>query len=270
VIGIVETDKVTMEIRAKQSGIFVEALVAAGSEVSVGADIYKIDTSSKEVPVNSEATIPNPPPPKPAAAPVKRIEVAVPAMGDSITQGVLASWLVKTGGHVKVDDVVASIETDKVTVEVRAPAAGIIGETFAEEGDEVFVGNQLFVINEGGSAAPVAAPAKPAEVKSATSTPAPKDSAATKAVAPAPAAAAAKPEPTAVPAKAKSENKSVDSFQGDRSETRVKMTRMRIRIAQRLKESQNVAAMLTTFQEVDMQELMDMRTKYASSMSVAF
>lgn len=252
VIAVVETDKVTMEIRAKKAGVFIEPLVAAGAEISVGAPLYKVDTSAVAAPVHSEASIPVAAAPA-ASAPagkVEKVTVPVPIMGESITQGVLATWMAKTGDYVEADQVVASIETDKVTVEVRSPAAGTIVETFASEGDEINVGNQLFVLETGG-----AAPAKTATAPKAAAAASP---AAASAPAPVKAAAVAAPAKTAAAAPTKAA--AVEA--GARTETRVKMTRMRQRIAQRLKEAQNTAAMLTTFQEVDMGNLIELRNKY--------
>jgi len=246
-----------MDIRAKKSGVFVKALVESGAEISVGADLYTIDTSAKELPASSEVAGDKKPVPEKApvsAAAVEKVIVPVPIMGESITTGVISKWNVKTGDYVDADHVVAIIETDKVSVDVRSPNAGTIVETYAQEGDEVSVGNNLFVIAAGGSP-----PAK------AAATPAPKaaaPAAAPKSAAPAPAAAAPKaaaPKPVAAAVSV-----SAPKVAGivDRSETRVKMTRMRQRIAQRLKEAQNTAAMLTTFQEVDMTNLIAMRNKH--------
>jgi len=264
VIGVVETDKVTMDIRAKKSGVFVEALAAAGSEVNVGADIYTIDDAA--VASTSAASAPAAPAaasvPAPAAAPTSaaaaKIVVPVPVMGESITQGVLASWTAKAGDVVQVDQVIGLIETDKVTVEVRSPSAGTIVEVVNAEGDEVSVGNPLFSIQPSTGAAPApapaAAPSAPAAAKATTAAPA-----VAPAAAKAPSAPAEKSAPTKNAAPAAAE---VKIAAGERTETRVKMTRMRQRIAQRLKESQNTAAMLTTFQEIDMGALIDLRNKH--------
>jgi 2-oxoglutarate dehydrogenase E2 component (dihydrolipoamide succinyltransferase) len=180
---------------------------------------------------------------------VNKVSVEVPIMGESITTGTIAEWLVASGDFVDADQVVANIETDKVTVEVRVPQAGQIMELFAEDGAEVEVGNPLFSMDTnaiGESSAPVA--------KEEVAAPTPAAAAPTKASAPAPTKAAAPPTPTvSAPSSGSTDN---------RGETRVKMTRMRVRIAQRLKESQNTAAMLTTFQEVDMGPLIAMRNKY--------
>ena len=135
----------------------------------------------------------------------------------------------------------------QVTVEVHSPHAGVVAEIFASEGAEVNVGQPLFVVTKGG-APPAPSPAPPAKA----SAPAPAASPAPKTEAPK--AASPKPSPSPSPALA--------SGAVVRGETRVKMSRMRQRIAQRLKEAQNTAAMLTTFQEVDMTNLMAMRAKY--------
>lgn len=258
VLGVVETDKVTMDIRSKVSGVWVEALCAEGDEIEVGADIYKIDTTVTAAPVNAEAVEEKATPAAASnAGPEDKQTVEVPIMGESITTGNLAEWTANVGDYVEVDQIVASIETDKVTVEVRSPYAGEIMEIFAAEGDEVDVGNPLFTVNAG-AAAPAggASPVTPKVDAAAptASAPAAAVPAATAPKTPAPAAAA--PAPTS-------------GGGADRSETRVKMTRMRVRIAQRLKESQNTAAMLTTFQEVDMGTLIAMRNKYKESFEKA-
>ena len=256
VIGVVETDKVTMDIRAKKTGVFVGGLVEAGAEITVGNPLYKMDTSVSALPpVSAETVVAKSAPTAPAGT-APTVSVPVPVMGESITQGVLAKWMVGTGAAVKADEVVASIETDKVTVEVRSPSSGVIVETFAAEGDEVNVGNPLFTIR---ALAPGEAPAAAAAAPKAAAA-APK-AASTPAAAP----AAAKSPAPAASAPAKVTTMPTDPAPvatGDRSETRVKMTRMRLRIAQRLKEAQNTTAMLTTLQEVDMTNLIAMRNRH--------
>lgn len=269
VIAVVETDKVTMDIRAKKSGVFVEALVAAKGEATVGNAFYKIDTSAQAAVVHAEATVPKTAAPAPtpvatpapaaAAAKVEDVIVNVPIMGESITQGTVGKWHAKTGDFVKADQVIAEIETDKVNVEVRSPQDGVISKVFAGEGDEVSVANPFFALTPAdGSAAPAAAPA-------AAAAPVVKAEVKKEEVKAAPAAAPAPKKETAAPKeekKAKPAESAAPVFTGDRSETRVKMTRMRTRIAARLKESQNTAAMLTTFQECDMSNLIDLRNKF--------
>lgn len=243
-----------MDIRAKKSGVFVKGLVESGAEISVGADLYTIDTSAKELPTSSEVAGDKIPPAAPPAPTVEKVIVPVPIMGESITTGVISKWNIKTGDYVEADHVVAIIETDKVSVDVRSPNAGTIIETFAQEGDEVSVGNNLFVLGTGG--APPAKAAIPATPKVTAAPAAPKTPAVQKTTTPATppkAASTTTTTPAASPQIA---------GQVNRSETRVKMTRMRQRIAQRLKEAQNTAAMLTTFQEVDMSNLIAIRNKH--------
>jgi len=174
-------------------------------------------------------------------------------MGESITEGSVAAWQKQVGEGVHVDDVVCEVATDKVSVEIKSPHAGVITELLAAEEDTIEVGAPLFKVDT--SAAPPPAAEKPAAEQPAA-TPA-----ATPAAAPAatPAAAPAPPKPAApkpaapAPSAAPSEG---------RQETRVPMTRMRKRIAERLKASQNTNALLTTFNEIDMHNLFEMRNKF--------
>lgn len=199
--------------------------------------------------------------------------VKVPQMAESISEGTLRSWSKQVGDTVEADEEVATIETDKIDVSVNAPTAGKIVELLAKEEDTVTVGQDLFIIEpgEGGaSAAPDGPKADPEESKDQQSdrtTPEPR----------APSTADKQSRiPPEGPKESKKEVKKQDSkpkedkskappapkAPGNRGETRVKMNRMRLRIAERLKESQNAAASLTTFNEIDMSSLMEMRKKY--------
>jgi len=180
--------------------------------------------------------------------------VPIPEMGDSISEGTILQLVRKAGDYVDAEEVVAEIETDKVTVEARSPAAGTITAVHVEEGANVLVGAQFFSLavglgepGQGTSAAgPTAAPA-PAE---AASPPPPKPAAAPAAnPATSPAASPASPAPV------------MEAAAGTR-ERRVPMTRLRKRIATRLKDAQNTTAMLTTFNEIDMSALTEMRNGY--------
>ena len=220
-------------------------------------------------------------------------EIKVPVLGESITEATIGEWLKKPGEAVKADEPVASLETDKVSVEVPAPVAGVMGQYAAQVGDTVLVGALIGTIEEGGAAvaAPLSAPAAPAVT--AASAPAPaaappqdepagdltlspsvrrlvlehgmdptqirgsgKDGRLTKEDVQAAIDSKTKPAPAAPPAPAP-----VSSASGRREE-RVRMTRLRQTIASRLKEAQNSAAILTTFNDVDMSAVMDARTKY--------
>ena len=237
-------------------------------------------------------------------------DVKVPALGESITEGTLAQWLKKAGDAVAADEPIASLETDKVTVDVPSPVAGVLSETVANEGDTVEVGAVIARIDESGKAA--AAPAEKAVETTAAAapataeTPAPRDDApvgsepdhittlspavrravlehhvdpskikgtgkdgritkddvlaaaqAKDTDAPAEAKAPAPPPPPAQGAPAKA-----PAAIGERKEERVKMSRLRQTVAKRLKEAQNTAAMLTTFNDVDMSAVMDARSRY--------
>ncbi|KAH3676269.1 hypothetical protein WICMUC_002146 [Wickerhamomyces mucosus] len=194
--------------------------------------------------------------------------VKVPEMAESLTEGTLKEYTVKVGDFVEVDQTIATVETDKIDVEVNAPFSGTIVEFIAQPEDTVEVGGDLLKIEPGqapagGSSAPAKDEA-PKQESAPAPTPAPTPE--TKKDAPAP--APKKEEPKASPkadskAAPKSEQKEQSSFTAfARTETRVKMNRMRQRIAERLKESQNTAASLTTFNEVDMSSLLELRKLY--------
>eukprot|EP01137_Pigoraptor_chileana_P003230 Opistho-2@43120 len=191
--------------------------------------------------------------------------VNTPHMADSITEGELARWTKHIGDFVNRDDVVAVIETDKVDIEVNAPESGTLVERFAEEGAKVVVATPLFKLKLGGAAA---APA-PAAAPKPQAAPAPKKEAAPaapKAEAPKAPAAAEPPKAAAAPTAPKKETPAPEVAKpaeaGQRTERRVKMTRMRLSIAERLKEAQNTNAMLTTFNEIDMSNISALRNQF--------
>jgi 2-oxoglutarate dehydrogenase E2 component (dihydrolipoamide succinyltransferase) len=228
-------------------------------------------------------------------------EIRVPTLGESVTEATIGRWFKKAGDAVAVDEPLVELETDKVTIEVPAPSAGVLGEISAKDGDTVAVGALLGQINEGAAGAaakPAAAPAKPA------APPPPQPVAAAPASAP---RAAPADSPLAPSVRKLSAESGIDAStvpgsgkdgrvtKGDMlaaiekaasaptpihqaaaavqvrapspaddaaREERVKMTRLRQTIARRLKEVQNTAAMLTTFNEVDMTHIMAMRAQY--------
>ncbi|KAF8348699.1 dihydrolipoamide succinyltransferase [Amanita rubescens] len=196
--------------------------------------------------------------------------VKVPQMAESISEGTLKSWSKQVGDTVAADEEVATIETDKIDVTVNAPKSGKIVQLLANEEDTVAVGQDLFVI-EPGEVGETPAPASPKEEQAVeTEKPKPADQQVDKKL-PEPPAPSEKPKEVKKEAtkgkdleKApKKEEKPLSAVvPGSRNETRVKMSRMRLRIAERLKESQNAAASLTTFNEIDMSSLMEMRKKY--------
>ena len=218
-------------------------------------------------------------------------DIMTPALGESVTEATVARWTKKAGDAVRKDEILVELETDKVSLEVAAPADGVLSEILAGEGDTVEPGTVLGKMSEGGAAA---APAK-TEAPKAEAKPEPKAEAAP---APAPAKAEA-PKPAAPSAQRIAAENSLDLAKvsgsgkdgrvtkGDaiaalesrasapapaaapsaprelhEREERVRMTRLRQTIARRLKEAQNNAAMLTTFNEVDMSAVMALRTEY--------
>ncbi|MDB5361938.1 MAG: dihydrolipoyllysine-residue succinyltransferase [Rhodospirillales bacterium] len=220
-------------------------------------------------------------------------EIKVPPLGESVTEGTVARWLKKVGDSVKIDETLIEFETDKVTVDVPSPANGVLSEISAPEGTNVAVGGLLGVVAEGAAGAKPAAAAPAAKVEAPKPAAAPAPTAAPAAsgldrsgpaarklveenkldAASIPATgkdgrltkgdvlAAIETGATAAPAAAASAPAAPAREAGPR-EQRVKMTRLRQRIAQRLKEAQNTAAMLTTFNEVDMTAILAIREQY--------
>ena len=223
-------------------------------------------------------------------------EIKVPVLGESVTEGTIAEWLKQPGEAVAADEPIASLETDKVAVDVPSPVAGIMSQHLVAVGDTVEVGAVIAIIEAGataGAAAPAAAPAAakadPASAPAATEellTPAQtmspavrravlehgvdpstikgtgKDGRLTKEDVLAAAEAKAKAPATPAPAAAPTAAPAPVQTGGARGTERVKMTRMRQTIAKRLKAAQDNAAMLTTFNDVDMSAVIEARDKY--------
>lgn len=222
-------------------------------------------------------------------------EITVPALGESVTEGSIGEWLKQPGDAVAADEPIASLETDKVAVDVPSPVAGVLQEHRAEVGDTVEVGAVIAVIEEGATAS--AAPAAKAETPAPSPAPAAKEApsadqvAAAQTLSPAVrravlehgvdpstikgtgkdgrltkedvlAAAKAKGDPAPAPAPAPAASPAPAAAGVGRNEERVKMTRMRQTIARRLKGAQEEAALLTTFNDCDMSAVIEARTKY--------
>jgi 2-oxoglutarate dehydrogenase E2 component (dihydrolipoamide succinyltransferase) len=187
--------------------------------------------------------------------PIKTIEV--PTMGDSITEGTIVDIPVEPGDYVQPDEVVLVLETDKVSVDVRASEGGALVEILGEIDDVVEVGTNLYRIDTDADPPESASTSAPMPETEDTLTPSSEAPQASQPVAAAPPPAAAAPPKPPPPPMAEA-----PVFVGQRSERRTKMSRMRQTVATRLKAAQNTAAMLTTFQECDMGNLMEMRKKY--------
>ncbi|HYI27823.1 MAG TPA: biotin/lipoyl-containing protein, partial [Bradyrhizobium sp.] len=227
-------------------------------------------------------------------------EIRVPTLGESVTEATIGRWFKKAGDAVAVDEPLVELETDKVTIEVPAPSAGTLGDIIAKDGETVAVGALLGQINDGAVAAakPAAAPAKAAAPAPAAAAPVAAAAAPKAAPSDAPLApsvrkisaesgvdaatvpgsgkdgrvtkgdmlaaiekAASAPTPVNQPA-ASVQVRAPSPADDAAREERVKMTRLRQTIARRLKDVQNTAAMLTTFNEVDMTSIMAMRAQY--------
>jgi 2-oxoglutarate dehydrogenase E2 component (dihydrolipoamide succinyltransferase) len=217
-------------------------------------------------------------------------DIRVPTLGESVTEATVGKWFKQPGDAVAVDEPLVELETDKVTLEVPAPAAGVLSDVAVKNGDTVAVGALLGQIKEGTGAAPKASapPAKPAETSKPTPAAPQKSSempvppsvrkmAAESGVDPSKVSgtglhgqvtkgdmlsaierAAAQPTPVSAPVQMRAPSPADDAAR----EERVHMTRLRQTIARRLKDAQNTAAMLTTFNEVDMSAVMHLRNQY--------
>lgn len=185
------------------------------------------------------------------------VDVVVPPLAESIEDGTLAKFLKRPGDRVNVDEPIAQIETDKVTIDVPSPESGVILKLLANEGDTVAPGNKIAIISRSADATTHVAPSENAPEK-----PAPK-----------PTPKASEPEEKKTPkvettttekpkAPTPQSSPTEPQLPPKERERRVPMTRLRKRVAQRLKDSQNTFAMLTTFNEVDMTNLMKLRADY--------
>ncbi len=220
-------------------------------------------------------------------------EIRVPTLGESVTEATIGKWFKKVGDAIAIDEPLVELETDKVTVEVPAAAAGVLAEITAKEGDTVEVNALLGQISTDGSAAAAAPSAKKEEAKPAAAAPAASAAASSSSgpvMQPAPAASKLLAESGLSADQVEGSGKRGQVLKGDvldaivkgvsaapaapaaarpaspaddaSREERVKMTRLRQTIAKRLKDAQNTAAMLTTYNEVDMSAVMELRTKY--------
>lgn len=264
-----ETDKVTVEVPSPIAGTMGDIIAAEGETVAANALLAMISEGASAAPAVAPAT--------PAAA--NTTDVMVPTLGESVTEATVATWFKAVGDTVAQDEMLCELETDKVSVEVPSPIAGVLSEILAPEGATVEASAKLAVIS-GAGAAVAAAPAAvsvaaPTSASSVENAPSANKMMAEggidaanvqgtgrdgrimkedvqKALSATPAAAPKAPAAPRAPVAADDAAR----------EERVKMTRLRQTIAKRLKESQNTAAMLTTYNEVDMGEVMALRRQY--------
>ena len=201
------------------------------------------------------------------------IEIKVPALGESVTEASIAKLHKKVGDAVKADELIVELETDKVTLEVNAPSAGVISDLKVKEGDSVKVGDLIALMSAGGAAVKVSAPAQaaaaiPSQIANSSFplSPAPKKLAAENNVDTSKISGSGKDgrvtKGDIIEALSGLTAKSSSTASNQKPTERVKMSKLRQKIAERLKESQNTAAILTTFNEVDMGAVMALRTEY--------
>ena len=274
-----ETDKAAQELVSPEDGVLEEILVEEGDVATIGQLIAKLGSGAgksapkKAAPKAKKAA----PAETPAAASGgSAMNIDVPNVGESVSEVTVASWMKQPGDSVKKDEAIVELETDKAAQEIVSPEDGVMGDILVAEGDIATVGQTLCTLMAGASggvsSAPAAAPAKsPAPKASSGKAPMPsadrvikennldaatiagtgKDGRITKGD-----ALTAKANPAAtVGAPAATREL------GPREE-RVRMSRIRQTIARRLKDAQNTAAMLTTYNEADMSHIMDMRKQY--------
>jgi 2-oxoglutarate dehydrogenase E2 component (dihydrolipoamide succinyltransferase) len=286
-----ETDKVTVEVPAPAAGVLGEIIAAEGETVGVDALLATLSEGEGEAPAPAKKADKPAKSDEPAKSNApksgKSVDVMVPSLGESVTEATVSTWFKKVGDTVSADEMLCELETDKVSVEVPAPVGGVIAEILFDEGATVEAGGKLAVMTQGGAGA--AAPAASAEAKPEATGAQGKDvehaPSAKKAMAEAgldesqvkgtgrdgrimkedvqKAAAAAKSAPSAstTTAPAPAPRAPVPAEDAAREE-RVKMTRLRQTIARRLKDAQNTAAILTTYNEVDMSAVMALRNEY--------
>ncbi len=273
-----ETDKVTVEVPSPAAGVLAEIVAPEGTTVGVDALLATLTEGEGAKPAPAAAA------PAPAATPepASTVDVMVPTLGESVTEATVATWFKQVGDTVAQDEMLCELETDKVSVEVPAPAAGTLTEILAPDGATVQAGGKLAVIAAGaGASAPTSAAAAAPVVASTAGKDVENAPSANKLLAEKGLSAdqitgtgkdgrimkedvlnaAAKPAPAPAATPAATPRAPVAADDAAREE-RVRMTRLRQTIARRLKEAQNTAAILTTYNEVDMTAVMDIRKQY--------
>jgi len=269
----IETDKVVLEVVATSDGVITEISQAEGATVLGEQVIAILSEGSASAAVSTPASAPAA---TPASASATVIDIIVPVLPESVADATVATWHVAEGDVVSVDQNLVDIETDKVVLEVVAQDNGVIGKIIHAEGDTVLGSQKIGELNAGATADAPAAAVEEAISSDELASPSVRrlmtekgltasdvtgtgkggriskedvEAAANKPAAAAPVAKTAAPAPVA-------------QDLGERTQKRVPMTRLRKTIAKRLLEAKNSTAMLTTFNEVNMKPIMDLRKQY--------
>ncbi|MEM9810761.1 MAG: 2-oxoglutarate dehydrogenase complex dihydrolipoyllysine-residue succinyltransferase [Pseudomonadota bacterium] len=283
-----ETDKVSVEVPAPAAGVLSKITAKEGDTVELDALLGEIggDAAASSNGSSAPQSEAKAAPAQPAASGGgERVEITAPSSGESVTEADIGEWLVKVGDFVKADDPIVSLETDKAAVDVPAPVSGTLVEIKAEDGATVSVGDVLGVMEAGEAGS---TPKSTASTSSKPAQPSAPEGASSASLSPAPrrvveqngldantiagtgkagrvtkgdALEALNAIGSGTSAKPAEARPSTPRPLGEREE-RVKMSRLRQTIARRLKESQETAAQLTTFNDVDMTAVMDVRKQY--------
>jgi 2-oxoglutarate dehydrogenase E2 component (dihydrolipoamide succinyltransferase) len=281
-----ETDKVTVEVPSPAAGTLGEIVAKEGETVGVDALLATLTEGEAAAPAapdkaKSEETGTEAAPASTGGG--ESVDVMVPALGESVSEATVSTWFKAEGDSVAADEMLCELETDKVSVEVPAPAAGTLTKIAAKEGETVQAGGKLAEMTQGdapaaapaGADAPAEAPAPAEGGKDVEDAPSAKKAMEEKGLSAdqvagsgrdgrvmkedvAKAAAATTTSAPAAAEPAQAPRQPVAAEDASREE-RVKMTRLRQTIAKRLKDAQNTAAMLTTYNEVDMTAVMELR-----------
>ncbi|CAI5513868.1 unnamed protein product [Closterium sp. Naga37s-1] len=278
VIAQIETDKVTIDVRSPRAGVLQKVEVKVGDTVTPGTTVAFVSPSSAAPPAKPAAAgVQAPSAAEAAIGPIAdeemegegvdeysvvhgddTVEVVVPSMGESVNDGVLAALLKSVGDSVRMDEVIGQVETDKVTIDVRSPDEGVVEAVSVQLGDTVTPGTPIAVVRR-------------AKALPASTTLADRVVEAVEGPRPVPVARAAPPPPPPPPPPASRPSLAAAAAPAGgpalpiiprQKERRVPMTRLRRRVAQRLKDSQNTFAMLTTFNEIDMTNLIALRNDF--------
>lgn len=274
----IETDKVVLEVVAPGDGVIGEIIAGEGDTVLAEQLIAKIAAGGEAV---AAAPAPAAEPQTNTSAKGESVDIKVPVLPESVADATIATWHVQPGEAVSRDQNLVDIETDKVVLEVVAPADGSLSELLAQEGDTVTAEQVIAKFAAGaGAAVPAAAEAADSDGDDEVLSPSVRRLLAEKDIDPAKISGTGKngritkedvekflKGAPAAPAPAKAAEAASDTpvVMADRTEKRVPMTRLRKTIANRLLEAKNSTAMLTTFNEVNMKPIMDLRKKYRDS-----